>query len=287
MNTQSAVLMPASTGDDDLPVNLWELLFGLDSSEEESGSPVVQADLAAKIEGLVAGNDARAHEHVGRKRSHVDDHVVARVKVEDGEAPLKRPCHGVPTTLVTGFSDSSSEFSDQFVISSEDSSDEYEDLQLPVAQLFHAVPADFVADMESEAEVSNVMMRTATSTSNTGANGDDTLSDTSESSATESEGSSEASIDENECGAPTALGFCENGVRCCWAAHQQWRARVGICQMPHIHACIIHPHKLWQSCVECMALRCTARSRLTGTVSRPVKLPFPIEVGIAAMMGEF
>ena len=284
---QNAVLKPASTKDDDLPVELWELLFGLDSSDEGSGSPAVQKDLAAKIEGLVAGSDACDQKHVGRKRSHVDDHVVARVKVEDGEAPPKRPCHGVPATLVTGFSDSSSEFSDQFAMSSEDDSDEYGNVQLPVAQLFHAVPADFVMDTESGAGANNVMMRTATSTGSTGVDGGGVSSDSSESSATESECSSEASIDENECGAPTALGFCENGVRCCWAAHQQWRARVGICQMPHIHACIIHPHKLWQSCVECMELRCTARSRLTGTVSRPVELPFPIEVGIAAMMGEF
>ena len=101
------------------------------------------------------------------------------------------------------------------------------------------------------------------------------------------EGSSSDSGDEGEiCGAPTRDGVqCTNTVHCAWASHQHWRLLSGYeCAVADVTACPHHPCVLLSSCSFCAELRSAARTRLSGTRSRPVVLPYPEWVGLHAML---
>lgn len=203
--------------------------------------PVVEVKLEA---GAVVPSDF-SQMYTGRPSKRLKDSALKK----DPWQPIKYMAgYSGDESSVDSSSTSDLDFLDDPWVSSEDDTEPMDDqLPLPIASLYQAVP---LHQCKYEHETSD-------------------------------------SSDESECGAPTDTGyFCEHSTRCCLVSHQKWRAEVGkVSSVASLLPCPSHPHKLLTSCMQCSEVRSTVRAKLEGSRSRPVHLPFPTAVGVQAMMG--
>ena len=270
----------------DLPVDLWQVLF-TDTDSELDDDHVTQEPVGpisvVKKEPVHSTNVPAM---LSRGMQSGKRKVRSACASGSAGAP-KRVCLDTVTrpALTTGFSESSgagsSSSSDVWLISDADESADVEECQLPRATLFNAEPL-CDTKLHDIGRYSDGMAALSSAADGAITNDSQSVAVTVK---VEEQGDTVSEESDDDCGAPTGSGPCGNSTSCCWSAHQRWREKSGRGKLPHWFPCPCHPHKRWASCIECMEIRSTVRGRLMGSASRRVTLPFPLLVGMEAMMG--